>query len=251
MKVVKWILLALIAYVFINRPSLVDLVDSQSHVSASDAFPDHVKTLLGTQSDTAFKGIDLSHFNGEVDFNTLLSHVDFVYLKATQGTDYVDPTYQSHNQQLNEIKADGSASFHTGAYHYFAPDEDAKAQALHFVSTVRDSGHTLPPALDVEVTQNTSSDDIKKGIKEWLDTVQQALGCKPIFYTYGDFWSENIGEQFNDYGAWLADYADKPTVPAAMKDWRIWQYTDKGTLPGVQNQVDLNVLVKDGLTCHG
>ena len=41
----------------------------------------------------------------------------------------------------------------------------------------------------------------------------------------------------DEYGTWLAHYNDKTTY---SKDYIIWQFTDKGVVPGINSVVDLN-----------
>ena len=241
MKIIKYLLIIVAAFILIERPHFA-LTKPQE---AKAPLPQHVKSRLGTSAHAKLQGIDISHYDGRVDFELVgQSNVHFVYMKATQGTTYIDPTYQGRVSALK-----GSELLH-GAYHFYEPDKDAIAQATHFLEQVKISKHTLPPMLDVEITQQTSPEDIKKGVKLWLEHVYKALKCQPILYSYGSFWEENLGDEFNDYPFWLADYATKPNVPAQLKNWRIWQYTDQGQISGIEHKVDRNILIEKELTCH-
>lgn len=240
MKIVRIGLYLLTLYILIYRPPLFSANVSNKHV-----LPLHVNSFLGSAAQRKLKGIDISHFDGQVDFNQLQqSGIEFVYLKATQGSEYVDPTYHAHVEKLN------STNILRGAYHFYEPAEDAKAQAIHFLNVVAASNNTLPPMLDVEITQGKSAEAIKKGVQTWLATVEKELGCRPVLYSYADFWRENLGVQFNNYPFWLADYSSKPDVPHDLKNWRLWQYSDKGRVHGIDSHVDLDVMVTQELHCR-
>lgn len=223
------------------RPTLVDMPWAVKTAQV----PEHVKSQLGTTSHSAKQGLDIYYASGKVDFNELEKQkIEFVYLKATDGLNYTDPTYQQH------VKALEKTQLLSGAYHFFRPADDAVKQAQQFVEQVHLSKHQLPPMLDVEKSGSLSPTEIKKAVKQWLSYVHTALKCKPILYANGYFWSEYLGVEFNQYAFWLADYATTPTLPDGLKNWRIWQYSEKGRIFGVQNTVDLDVLVNNEVHCH-
>ena len=165
-----------------------------------------------------------------------------MYLKATQGVSYVDPTYQTRMAELKN-----STLLH-GAYHFFEPNKSAEEQAKHFVEQVKQAKHTLPPVLDIEITQEVPPEKITEGVRAWLTYVQEELKCQPMLYSYGSFWEQYLSE-FNSYPFWLADYAKKPTPPDKSDNWRVWQYTDKARVPGIEHKVDENIIKRE-LTCH-
>ena len=241
MKLVHIGLYLIVVIIVVYRPPLVQKTwDTISH-----ALPEHVKSMIGTSGSDPIHGVDLSHYNGKVNFDKLAAAgIQFVYLKATQGQHYVDPSFAIHSKALR------GSDMLRGAYHFFEPEVDAIAQADHFLNTIKHNDYNLPPMLDVEITQEAPSNLIQSGVKKWLEKVKKRLGCTPVIYTYGDFWQHQLGSAFSEYPFWLADYAKKPNVPKTAKNWHIWQYSDKGRLPGVENKVDLNVLIKGELSCH-
>jgi hypothetical protein len=88
------------------------------------------------------KGIDLSHWQGNVDFARIkASGVKFVYVKATQSTTFTDPTFATN------VKNARDAGIPIGAYHYAKPTAplnltEAKNQATFFVNTMKNSGYS-------------------------------------------------------------------------------------------------------------
>ncbi len=41
-----------------------------------------------------------------------------------------------------------------------------------------------------------------------------------------------------DYPIWLAEYQREPSL---YYNFRMWQYSDQGTIPGISTTVDLNI----------
>ena len=77
------------------------------------------------------RGVDVSHYQGEIDWEVLSSQdIDFAFLKATEGSSYVDDTYEYN---CTEARKAGLA---VGAYHFFSFDSAAKTQAENFIGTV-------------------------------------------------------------------------------------------------------------------
>ena len=180
-------------------------------------------------------GIDVSHFQGEVDWGAVAAAgVRFAFIKATEGLDDVDPRFARNWQQSR------AAGLLRGAYHFLHPNLDAKQQAAHFLSLVTLDDDALPPALDVEVTDGVAPAALAACIEAWLGTVEAALGCKPVVYTDLSFWRDNVGANLAAYPLWLACYAPSPEVPANWGSWTFWQHSQSGSVDGIAGPVDLD-----------
>lgn len=185
-------------------------------------------------------GIDISHYQGKIDWE-LLTHnkeakfpICFIFLKATEGGDHGDDTFTENFGQAR------SHGFIRGAYHYFIPQTDATKQADFFIRTVQLAKGDLPPVLDVETTGKQSPQELKTAVKTWLDRVEAHYGVKPILYTSYKFKKRYLNDSiFNTYPYWIAHYY-VDSVRYEGK-WHFWQHTDVGTVPGIEEEVDLNV----------
>lgn len=181
-------------------------------------------------------GIDVSHYQGEVDWATLAEGGGrFAFIKATDGIDDVDPRF---HQNWEGARAAGILR---GGYHFFRPALDAQRQAAHFLSVIATDDLALPPALDVEITDGLHPAAMQEAIRVWLEAVQAALGCKPVVYTDPSFWKNSVrGGDFGDHPLWLACYASEPEIPAPWQTWTFWQHTDRGQVAGISGAVDLD-----------
>jgi lysozyme len=189
-------------------------------------------------SATNARGIDVSHYQGVVDWGQVhQAGVSFGFAKATEGLSTVDSEFATNWQAMS------AAGVLRGAYHFFHPEEDAAAQATHFLSVVGEIGpNDLPPVLDVETTNGVAGSAVWAGAKTWLTAVAEATGRTPILYTSHSFWNGSAPDSsLTKYPLWLADYATTPTLPHGFATWHFWQYSQSGSVAGVAGAVDLDV----------
>ena len=167
---------------------------------------------------------------------------DFLIIKATEGTGYVDPSCDKHYQRA---KSKGKL---LGVYHFARPDLNkntagAKAEAAYFVNNCK--GYIKQAILVLDWEQPGTTGQVSWA-KAWLDEVYRLTGVRPLIYmsasvVNGNNWSSISG----NYGLWIAGYPNaynvkNPPTPTAgampykigsWKFWAIWQYSSgAGTL---------------------
>lgn len=190
------------------------------------------------------RGIDVSRYQEIIDWTRLRNAnlngqpIHFVFIKATEGTDLIDPCF---NDNFYQARQNGILR---GAYHFFSPRTDARQQARFFLRQVHLEAGDLPPVLDVETRGNLSKKQLQKAVKKWLDVVEQHYGVKPIIYTGYSFKMENLDDSvFNQYPYWIAHYYVNKLEYKGQ--WAFWQYTDVGYIDGIghndRNFVDCNI----------
>ncbi len=196
-------------------------------------------------------GIDVSKWEAPVDWPKVRATGQrFAIMKATEGKTWTDPSFHE-----NWIGAK-TAGLLRGAYCYFHPDQDPKSQADCFVSTVKaenDDGE-LPPILDLEDAGKLGAAKIISQTKIWLDGVEAAFGRKPMIYSGISFLNTSFSvlgggppSWAKDYPFWLAwypyTYTDGmiPSMPRGWFNWTFWQYSEKGSVNGINAGVDMDV----------
>lgn len=188
-----------------------------------------------TDAAPAVTGIDVSHYQGEVDWTAVrAAGLHFAFVKATEGTEDIDPMFHRNWQGAKQ------AGLLRGAYHFFHPDQDADRQAQHFLSLVTMDESALPPALDIEVTGGVAPAELRSGIARWIEAVKSAVGCAPILYTDPSFWRDNVAGDFRTHPLWLACYGDRADIPPYWQAWTFWQHSQSGRVAGVAGAVDLD-----------
>lgn len=192
-------------------------------------------------------GIDIASYQKGI-VPAKLTSTDFVIVKFTQGTDYINPYA---NQQYSGAK---SAKKLLGAYHY-AEGGNAKAEAQYFVKKLGDRIGDCILALDWEGNQNPtfgSGKDVS-WCKTWLDEVYRLTGVRPLIYM-----SKSVCRKWNwkavaaNYKLWCAQYASNALTNYQSSPWTdgagfgawsrdtIRQYSSHGLIKGYNDNIDID-----------
>ncbi|RDI58307.1 glycoside hydrolase family 25 protein [Flavobacterium glaciei] len=184
-------------------------------------------------------GIDVSEYQGKIRWtyvDTLENKypLHFVFIRATVGKDRKDRQFNRNWLGAKENK------MIRGAYHYYRPNENSIEQAELFIKTVTLQKGDLPPVLDIEkLPKNQSIENLKLGLKRWLNAVESHYGVKPIIYTGERYYDDFLKEEFSDYLFWIANYNFYREEIA--EEWLFWQFTEKASVPGIKGNVDVNI----------
>lgn len=192
-------------------------------------------------------GIDVSHWQGSIDWQAVArGGYHFAVLKATESTNYTDPTFAANRARAR------AAGLVTGAYH-FARYGDPIAEADRFCSAVGSLAAGEFAVLDWEI----DAADPVTWSRRWLDRVAERLGVRAFVYMNQFHRSKWAWKQIADLGhpLWLAKY-DGVTDQPPGGPWPVTsmkQFTDKGKVPGISGGVDVNVFYGDlkALTKYG
>jgi lysozyme len=186
--------------------------------------------------DTELHGIDVSHYQRRINWDTLSGNpdVDFAFAKATEGADYVDSLFARNWEEMrrNGIKR--------GAYHFFRAYGCGYEQAIHFLQNVDLQPGDIAPVLDIELTNGIPRELFVEEIRIWLQTVERCLHVKPIIYTNQNFYENYLAGSFENNPLWIARYSSESPMLTTGKRWDFWQYSHKGYLTGIKGNVDMN-----------
>ena len=179
-------------------------------------------------------GIDLSHYQGEVFWETVGENTKmaYVYLKATEGGDRIDERYE------NNIILAHKHGLKVGSYHFYRPKTEQVKQLENFMTQCRPGEQDLIPMIDIETKGGLSTEAFSDSLMKFLDLVEKAYKQKPLLYTYTNFYNKWLVEKIPQYPLMIAQYKDEEPVLADDKEYIIWQYTCKGRIVGVKGYVD-------------
>jgi lysozyme len=184
-------------------------------------------------------GLDVSLYQGRINWEKLgkinrTIPVDFVIIRATMGAlgeDKEFPRNWKGAKKKNLIR---------GAYHYYNPNVNSTLQAENFILTADLKPGDLPPILDIEkVSTIQNMEALRRGIRNWMERVEQHYGVKPILYTGSSFYKSYLDGHFDEYPLWVANY--RRVHNPIREDWVFWQFTEKGTISGIRGFVDMDV----------
>ncbi|WIJ25349.1 GH25 family lysozyme [Devosia sp. RR2S18] len=187
------------------------------------------------------QGIDVARYQGNIDFRAVYgSGIHFVFMKATEGKDYLDPNFRTNWQRAKE------AGIPRGAYHFMTWCSLASEQAAWFIQNVPADPDALPPVLDLEWNNHSSckhrpsrADALEK-IRVMLDAMERHTGKLPIIYTDINIHRDVMeGEHFPN-AFWLRSTAAEPHERYRNRAWTFWQWTQTGVVRGIKGEVDRN-----------
>ena len=185
-------------------------------------------------------GIDVSHHQGAISWKGVSKmaykhmRIQFVFMKATQGSYFVDPHFDRNWRQA------GRAGVPRGAYHFFDPSQNAIDQVENFRKKVKLNKGDLPPVLDVERRGNLPLFEFHYAVLTWLQEVERIYGVRPIVYTYASFYRDYLSPILGDYPLWVAHYTNS-AAPSISRNWHFWQLSDRSNIDGISTFVDFNV----------
>lgn len=194
------------------------------------------------------RGIDISSHQGKngMDTRSVARECDFVVVKATGGTSYVNEYF---DEQVDAVQAEGKL---LAIYHYAWESHckgSAAEEAAHFLQRFMPYKGKAIPMLDVE---NAALDLPTAWYKEWLDIVARETGATPFFYTGAGFANSRDFGSIAKYPLWKASYLSRyaggglqsdPVDIWANGSWgqcKMYQYTSEGVVAGY-GPLDLDV----------
>lgn len=196
-----------------------------------------VKSVVVDEKMFPVRGMDLSSHNGEIDFSRIAADsIDFIMLKATEGTSFKDPRFHSNYLQArkSEIKA-------VGAYHFFRFDTDGEMQAINFLNSLRGKTLDLPAVIDLEEWSNPSgipTGEIVKRLRAMIECLHRN-GHNVMFYTNKDGYERFLKGRFDEYPLWICSFTDPP-LDDGNDRWSLWQYSHQGWTEACNSEVDMN-----------
>lgn len=193
-------------------------------------------------------GIDVSEYQGDIDWKKVKdSGVQFAFIRlgyrgyGSTGKLMLDSKFIKNVKKATENGIEVGIYFFSQAIN----EEEAKEEANYVLNNIKDMNITYPICFDLEKikfdtarTDNLTSEEITKMTLVFCEEIKNA-GYVPMIYGNSKTFTTRMQlEQFNNYQKWYADYQSTPLYPY---DFTFWQYSEKGTVNGIDTKVDLNL----------
>lgn len=215
---------------------------------------------MQNKNEKSLFGVDLNEYTKNPDFSILKNNSSFIYLRASgsgSGKFRVDLKF------LDFVKECRENGIKTGGYHYGIPSYNlmtADSQCDNFINTLQSAYGKknygdLMPVLDIEEPTNPlmNTDVLLKWIDRFRTRFQSKTRRRLMLYVSTNFVQENNDFKsstgtylLDNMPVWIAMYTSIPGNPkipqdvGGWKQWRVWQFTDKYKIDGVDNSVDAN-----------
>lgn len=188
----------------------------------------------------ALEGMDISVFQGQVDFSAARSDgIEAVYIRSSYGSQGVDARFSAN------YAAARAAGLSFGFYHYLeSTDPDgARREAEHFAALLRPLDYDCRPVLDFERYQSLDAEQASAVALAFLERLNALTGQTPMIYADSYAAAFRLGEAVAEYPLWLAQWdVQAPELSnTPWRQWAGWQYTDTGLVSGVTGYVDRDV----------
>ena len=186
-------------------------------------------------------GIDISHYQGQVLWEVIgeNSKMAYVYIKASEGGDRIDPRYERNIQLAHQY------GLKVGSYHFFRPKTNLAKQLENFMTQCRPGDQDLIPMIDVETKSGLPTSEFRDSLTKFITLVEEAYKQKPLIYTFTNFYNAHMQGAIDGYPLMIAQYN---AIEPELKDGRditMWQYTGKGRINGINGFVDKSRFLKN------
>lgn len=193
----------------------------------------------GTQVQAAVSGIDVSAYQGDVNWKAVAaSGVKFAMIRLG------NTKYGMDSKFVQNVTAANAAGIRVGVYvySYAMNDAEAAADAQLAVTAMKNLPISFPVAIDIEdSSQIVLSDAQLLSMANTFCSIVYANGYQPMVYSYKNWFATRMSAVAWD--RWVANYSDSIGFPGTM-----WQYTSEGSVSGISGDVDMNYVMKDYFT---
>lgn len=209
---------------------------------------DGFKNYVVNNEVVSFRGIDVSSFQGNIDWKKVKADgVDFAMIRVgyrgygSSGKILLDDNFHSNIQGAID------AGIQVGVYFFSQAitEEEAIEEANFVLEQIKDYDITYPVAYDMElIPHDTARTDTLTGRQitdhtiAFCETIKKA-GYKTCVYANRRFLVLKLDlSRLTAYDTWYAAYVSYPDYPY---DFKMWQFTDTGSVDGIEGSVDINI----------
>ena len=134
---------------------------------------------MQTPSNSDLRGIDVSRWQGSIDWQAVRGMaVEIAYIKSSEGTDYIDPYFESNYSGAQSV------GVKCGFYHFMTAISEtaARAQAEYFARVISGKRFQARPAADLPYDRRLSAAAFTRVCAAFLERVEELTGVTPMIY---------------------------------------------------------------------
>ena len=206
------------------------------------------------------RGVDLSTWNGDVDWMVLSGQIDFAILRVGytgNGSSFAlakDARFDANAAGCEAYNVPYGIYWYAGAKTQEQAIQEAEA-VIEYLGLMSGSGHIprLPVFYDVEENNNIlklTDTELRTVITAFCSTIEN-FGLKAGVYASRSIWASRMtnNSTYGQWARWVAQWeSSSMTAPAGG---HVWQYACDGKVPGVNGNVDLDYWLGEvGSTAH-
>lgn len=199
---------------------------------------------------TSHKGIDVSKYQGDIDWQAVKADgVEYAFVRLGlrgygSGKLVLDENFDDNMRGANEAGVMAGAYFFTQAITV----DEAREEAQFVLENLADYDVPYPVVFDVEMIVGDKGRANGLTMQERTDitiafceAIREA-GYTPMIYGNVKCFTKMLDmTRLESYDKWYAFYDDYMYFPYAVS---VWQYTEKGSVDGIEGKVDMNISYK-------
>lgn len=233
---------------YVDKDVVVNVIEKFEETPEVEIVPDKIEDMiLKYKTKNTLIGIDVSNHQGDIDWETVKnSGVEFAFIRIGYGHNREAKIMEDEKFRKN-LEGARNVGLKVGLYFYSYATEiwEAEEQANWIVKTLNGEKIDLPIVFDYETwmsfpTYNINIVDLNKVAKRFLD-ILHGNGYEGM--NYSSKYYLNTIWNLSEYPTWLAHYVSKTNYD---KDFKVWQFSNTGEVPGINGFVDLDVLYLEG-----
>ena len=194
----------------------------------------------------SYKGIDVSHFQGNIDWNKVKGNIDFAILRlgwiGNNNNHTLDTKFETY---YNACKSTG-IPIGIYVYNYCNSEDTVKSGAEWTVNQLKDKGIDLPIYIDMEdrSIENLGKDKLTS-ICIAFNTVIENAGYWAGVYANLNWYTNYLNKDTIKarYTTWVAHYGISQDRYVGQYD--MLQYSDIGKISGISGNVDMDIMYRD------
>lgn len=198
----------------------------------------------------ALKGIDVSAWQGDIDWAKVKqSGIDFAIIRSSRGRLNDDYPMTSDSEFHDNMLGAAKNGINVGVYHYCYGEtvDEVRDEARMVLSLIQGYDVSYPIIFDIEdnwyINNGYSKETLTAMTAAFCDEIKKA-GYMPMIYSYASFLDYYLDmDSLSEYPVWVAHVGvDKPSYD---RQYFIWQYSWKGSISGIEGDVDLDYAYVD------
>ena len=192
-------------------------------------------------------GIDVSRWQYDIDWEAVAdAGAEFAMIRVGyRGSETGKITADKYAQ--TNLEGATAAGLDIGVYFFSQAltREEAEEEAYYVLGIIKDHNITMPVVFDWERvrSEDSRSQDMDRRTltdcaKTFLETIELAGYNAMVYFNPNQSRNLYYLSELKDYDFWLASYTDRMDFPYKVD---MWQYTEKGRIPGIETDCDFNV----------
>ncbi len=184
------------------------------------------------------KGIDVSSWQGRIDWDKLKNKIDFAIIRCGFGGNIPSQDDNQFVRNANECTR-LNIPFGVYLYSYATSIDDAVSEAEHTLRLIKDYKLTYPVFLDVEDKSLTglSKTTLTNIVTTYCKKMEESGYYVGIYANLYWFNTRLSSSKLDKYDKWLAQWSSEATYD---KPFGLWQYSNSEKYKGIDGRVDGN-----------